>query len=155
MNELTGILKTNIENLILSRDWLKESHAVCSACIAKENYTSQEFANLEAYASRFARLLDILIKKVFRSLDIIEYGETGTLIDAINKAEKRGLIPLDNQLRTMKDIRNQIAHEYIPAAMNSIFQAVWDFSPLLISYTTNTVSYAQRYKELDSGSSPE
>jgi hypothetical protein len=37
-------------------------------------------------------MLDVILNKVFRSIDAIELEDGGTLLDVVNRAEKRGII---------------------------------------------------------------
>jgi hypothetical protein len=46
----------------------------------------------EALTACFARLSDIMIQKVFRTLDAIDLEDHGPIRDRINRAEKRGII---------------------------------------------------------------
>ena len=48
--------------------------------------------------SRFARLSDIIIQKIFRLIESLELEEPGTVRDRINQAEKWGIIGLIHDL---------------------------------------------------------
>ena len=74
--------------------------------------TDAEWDQLEALSGRFARVTDLIIHKLLRAIDRCELEETGTLLDAANRATKRGLIASPGVLREFKDIRNEIVHEY-------------------------------------------
>ena len=41
--------------------------------------------------SRYTRICDLLLQKVFRSTDAFELERSETMLDALNRAEKRGL----------------------------------------------------------------
>ena len=47
---------------------------------------------MENLTSRFSRTIDLIVNKVFRSIDYVELEDSGTLIDVVNRAEKRELI---------------------------------------------------------------
>ena len=66
-------------------------------------------ASVEAFSSRFARTVDLLVNKVLRSLDRVELKPEGGLLDVVNRAEKRGFVARAAELREMKDVRNIIA----------------------------------------------
>jgi len=76
-----------------------------------EGATEQQLESAEAFTSRFARSVDLLVNKVLRSLDRMELNPEGTLLDIIHRAEKRGLVGSADELREMKDVRNMIAHD--------------------------------------------
>ena len=139
------ILKENCDHLNMSIAALQSSFNTCSAYCFDAEVTDEQFVHLEAMASRFARTVDILTKQVFRTLDLIEYGESGTLIDIFNHCEKRKIINQDHKLSLMKQLRNQIAHEYIVEAQKKIYVVVIDYCPDLIQYCRSALSYSQRY----------
>ena len=47
---------------------------------------------MENLTSRYSRTIDLIVNKVFRSIDYVELEDSGTLIDVVNRAEKRELI---------------------------------------------------------------
>jgi len=83
---------------------------------------------------------------VLRSLDAVEYIESGTIIDAANNTEKRGIADVQD-LRRLKDLRNSIAHEYITENIVRFFGKVLEFTPLLKKVIENLNSYCARYLE--------
>jgi UTP:GlnB (protein PII) uridylyltransferase len=86
-----------------------------------EGATEKQLESTEAFTGRFARSVDLLVNKVLRSLDRVELNSEGTLLDIINRAEKRGLVDHAEELREMKDVRNMIAHDYAGARAAEIF----------------------------------
>lgn len=93
--------------------------------------TAGQLASVEAFCSRFARAVDLLVNKVLRSLDRVELRPEGTLLDVVNRAEKRGLIERATDLREMNDVRNLIAHDYAGAKTAEIFAYCREQKPLL------------------------
>jgi len=86
-----------------------------------EGANEAQLESAEAFTGRFARCVDLLVNKVLRSLDRVELNPEGTLLDIINRAEKRGLVSRAEELREMKDVRNMIAHDYAGAKAAEIF----------------------------------
>jgi len=74
--------------------------------------TEEVLAGIEAFTSRFARVVDLMSKRVLRAMDQFEMYEAGTLLDVANRAEKRGVIESVDWLRELKDTRNRISHDY-------------------------------------------
>ena len=72
-----------------------------------------ERESCEALTSRFARLNDFLVQRVFRTLDQIELADEGTAIDRLQRAESRGLIPSGERWRELRLLRNAITHDYL------------------------------------------
>ncbi|MDR0664893.1 MAG: hypothetical protein LBF86_05165 [Helicobacteraceae bacterium] len=116
MSSLTiDVLRENINALNESVKTLNSSRDQCVAIGVKSVYSIDELVYFEALASRYARTTDLLIHKVLRSLDAAEFIASGAIIDVANRAEKRGIVDSADQLRTLKDLRNEISHEYVGA----------------------------------------
>jgi len=55
-------------------------------------------------------------KRVLRAIDRAEFPPPGgTFVDRINRAEKRGHIASAYEWKEIREIRNQIVHEYVMA----------------------------------------
>jgi len=119
-----------------ARQFLEQALAELSLARAHLDYSFQQvaalpddlhgadaaaLANVEAFSSRFARAVDLLVNKVLRSLDRVELKPEGSLLDVVNRAEKRGFVARAADLREMKDVRNIIAHDYAGAKAAEIF----------------------------------
>ena len=98
---------------------------------------------LEALTARFARLADLLVQKLFRAQDALLLEDEGTLLDRLNRAEKRGVIDSVEQWREIRELRNQIAHEYVLSDLRELFEAVIRFTPVLLE----TVATVERGSE--------
>lgn len=98
----------------------------------------------ENLCSRFSRTIDFLIRKVFRAIDSAEFETQGTLIDTINKAHKRQLFESIEVMRDLKDLRNEIVHEYIDDELEAVFAEVRDLTPALIQIVNNTLTYSKQ-----------
>jgi hypothetical protein len=83
------VLKQNIEYLQKQLKWLTRSYELCKSIGIKSTYSEIEFDNFETLSGRFARTIDFLVRKVFRSIDDLEFESQGTLIDTVNNALKR------------------------------------------------------------------
>lgn len=68
-----------------------------------------------------------------------------TIIDLGNRAEKLGLITTVDDLFEIKDIRNDIAHEYIQEIIYELFEKVLNISDILFSCIEQTNNYI-KYK---------
>ena len=139
-------LNLNMELLEKQLFWLEHSYSLTKNISLKDEYTLEEFDALETLCSRFSRSIDFLVRKVFRSIDDVEFESQGTLIDVVNNAHKRELFEDINIIREIKDIRNEIAHEYIEEGMKDFFEDVLKFTPELICIINNTTQYCKKYK---------
>lgn len=84
------LLTETIEQLQEAVCHLQISLDRCSAIPLLSLLSKQEnsLIEFEALTSRFARVVDMLIHKVYRTIDSVEFVEGGTLLDVINRAEK-------------------------------------------------------------------
>lgn len=92
--------------------WLKRSFQQCQNIDVHEALQPEQYDALETLTSRFARVSDIIVQQMFRAIDKVELEEGGSLLDALNRAHKRNLIPSVDALRDVRDLRNEIAHTY-------------------------------------------
>ena len=130
-NDYILVLESSLKQFDDALYWLKRSYEKSIVIQNKKQFTKDDFDILENLASRYGRACDLLIHKVFRSIDKVEFEEDGTLIDVINRAEKRELIESVDELREMKDLRNQIVHEYIAENLKGLFNDIMYFIPKL------------------------
>jgi len=93
---------------------LKVFHEPFTVERAKQLNTNEELAEqLEAFTSRFCRLQDTLGDKLLPTwLDILE-EKTPVAIDNLDKAEKIGVLPSVELWLELRQLRNQMIHEYI------------------------------------------
>jgi uncharacterized protein YutE (UPF0331/DUF86 family) len=148
LNQLhINVLKDNIKVLNLSIDWVKRSYEQTNTFEQKEKYTDDEFDKLENLASRYSRTTDMLVNKVLRSIDTVESEDIGTIIDIMNRAEKRGIVSSAELLHTIKDLRNNIVHEYKIEEITKFFADVRKYTPYLIEIVKNVNEYCKKYLE--------
>jgi len=82
---------------------------------------------------------------MYRAIDVVELKQPGSLIDTINNAEKKQLIDSVDQARTLKDIRNEIAHEYILEDQRLIFSEVLTETKQLLKLIEKAITYSEKY----------
>jgi hypothetical protein len=151
-NDPLALLRESLALLNASADWVRHSYQQCLTIEKKENYTHEEFDKFENITSRFARTTDMLINKTLRSLDRFELIDGGTVIDIINRAEKRGLVASKEKLRALKDLRNSIAHEYQTENIVRFFDSVLLLTPFLLDVIANVNAYCEKYFSINSNS---
>ncbi len=90
---------------------------------------------VEAFVGRFGRLQDTVGDKLL-SLLLTALGEkTGAAIDNLDRAERLGLIHSTDEWISMRNLRNQMVHEYVedPAVLTSALLSGHAFVPALIA----------------------
>ena len=75
----------------------------------------------------------------------MELEESGTIIDILNKAHKRGLIDSIEEIRELKELRNIISHEYAGAKLKMVFESVFKHTPTLFKFVEKAQSYSKKY----------
>jgi uncharacterized protein YutE (UPF0331/DUF86 family) len=138
-------LRENINALNKSADWVRWSYERTRGIEKKDGYSADEFAQFEVLTSRYARTADMLVNKVLRSIDTVELEDTGTVLDIMNRAEKRGIVSSAEILHTIKDLRNNIAHEYKIDDITRFFADVRKHTPVLLEIIENVNGYCARY----------
>ena len=123
------ILKQNLDNLLEAKKWLVHSYQVCESFKSKEKFSVSDYDALESFLSRFARVCDLLFRKVFRSIDVYELESQGSLLDVLNRSEKKGLVDSSVQAREWTELRNQIVHDYAHHDLKTLFVDASDFTP--------------------------
>ena len=139
------VLKENLEFLSDASKWLKRSYNQCKDINIGKSQSEDDFDKFESLTSRFARAIDFLIHKVFRSIDTYEFEDGGTILDVINHAHKRNIFESIDEIRALKDLRNDIAHNYHDDSLTEIFIDTLSYTPSLIKLIENTQKYCERY----------
>ena len=107
-----------------SVETLKLSVIKCEKLVGKYDLSFEEMESLDSLTSKFSRTSDLYTQKVLRTIWMLLHEPFVPFIDLLNKAEKMNLIIQADQLIEIRDLRNQIAHEYIPEAINELIPEV-------------------------------
>lgn len=99
----------------------------------------------EALTSRFARLCDLLVQRLFRTLDQVELADEGTILDRLARAEKRGIIESSEEWRELRELRNEIAHDYLIESSDRVLTEAHRQSPKLLEATDRLDAYVSRH----------
>ena len=144
-NEYIENLRTVLNDLDKSLYWLKRSFNKCRSLNMNDNLTDDNYDDLETLTSRFTRTSDITIQKVFRAIDKTEFTEGGTLIDVLNRACKRKIIGSLDEIREIRDLRNEIAHSYVTNDIKLFLTDIKKQIPILFSIIEKTKKYTEKY----------
>jgi uncharacterized protein YutE (UPF0331/DUF86 family) len=120
--------------------WLERSYKLCP----KPEYTQltdEEWDQLEALAARYARLTDLLIHRLLRALDLYEFLEPGSIIDAANRSVKRGFVESTDVLRDLKDLRNEVVHKYSVDDLDKLYAEIYRKIPVLFEFKRKIGAY--------------
>ena len=113
----------------------------CKKIGLKKDYNFEELESFDSLTSKFARTSDIFTQKILRTIFFILRENTITFIDKVNLAEKLCLITSADDLIEIRDLRNLIAHEYIPENIIGLFQDIFNLSESLLKSIEMTKTY--------------
>ncbi|MCU7837466.1 MAG: hypothetical protein KZQ83_19770 [gamma proteobacterium symbiont of Taylorina sp.] len=142
------LLRKELALMTQAEDVLGYSYNKCIKIGKVDNYDPDQLEIFESLTSRFARLSDIITQKIFRLIDKIDLDDDGSVRDRINRAEKKGLIDNAETFIFIRELRNRIAHEYIPEAIQLIFHQVLENVPTLFKTVEKINLYSQKYHPL-------
>ncbi len=141
---MRDLLEANLAELADARKHLDYSFGqVAGLPGTLAGVTEGQLESVEAFTGRFARAVDLLVNKVLRSLDRMEMKPEGTLLDVVNRAEKRGFVGQALELRKMKEVRNTIAHDYAGTKLAGIFLFCREHKPNFDAACDRANDYAQ------------
>lgn len=120
----------------------------CKLIGIKDEYTNDELEVFDAFTSRFARVSDILTQRIFRLFDILEFEESKTFLDALNKAEQRGIITSSLDFKEIRELRNEIAHEYALRDFTRLITDVMQHTPQLLNTIEKSIEYGDKLTSL-------
>ncbi len=141
------LLNENIKDLEEAMAWLRRSFNICSEKFDLGDLSPEGMDAFEGLTSRFARVSDILFSKVFRSLVYIEEGEPRSWLDVLLYMEKTGVIEDAGAARVIKELRNEIVHEYSVSEITKLFSEVLKQCPTLFTYAENAIKEAEKLEK--------
>lgn len=136
------ILCENWHILKKSISLLEKSYKRCQKIdINKE----EDIEKIETFANRYTRSVDILLNKFLRSLDLVEAEEITRRLDILIRAERRGFVENYEILLEMKNLRNELAHEYIEELFLEKIVVIEEYSQKLFDIFKRIEKYMQSY----------
>ena len=129
---ITDLLQSEWELLQSAMHTLHLSILKCQSIGIKESYTFEELESFDSLTSKFNRTSDIFTQKVLRTVWMLLHEPFVPFIDLVNKCEKMLIIRSADQMIEIRDLRNQIAHEYIPDAICDLVPEVTELTSQLI-----------------------
>ena len=129
--ELQILLLTHWDLLQRSLMSLQQSSDKTHLLLRQSEFSFEELESIDSLTPKFIRTSDIYLQKVLCSIWMLLREDTVPLIDLLNRAEKLMIIVSAEELLQMRDIRNQIAHEYLPEAVPELASEVVALTTLL------------------------
>jgi uncharacterized protein YutE (UPF0331/DUF86 family) len=140
--ELITLFCEDLKRLIKNKEWLEKSYYK-ALNIDLNNLKEEDYEKLETLCNRFGRTIDMLINKILRGLDLIELEDISRKLDIVIRAEKRGFIEDYKILIALKDLRNELVHEYIEENLVKKYKEVIDSIPKLLEIIDKVFKYVE------------
>lgn len=101
---------------------------------------------VEAFVGRFGRLQDTVGDKLLPLLLAVLGENPSAVIDNLDRAERLGLLKSADEWMTMRNLRNQMVHEYVedPAVLISALQTGHAFVPALVAAANAMIAEIER-----------
>ncbi|MEN9723681.1 MAG: hypothetical protein RJB38_1667 [Pseudomonadota bacterium] len=144
-SDILVLLEEHLNLAKASSQVLMESHARANPLLnpPQETLTPGDRETLEALTARFSRLSDFLVQRLFRTLDEVEMQSQGTVLDSLNRMEKRGIIESVERFREIRALRKEIAHEYLIEKTDRVVRDAFDQSQTLFDSLARFEAYAR------------
>ena len=130
-------LTEDLSRMDRSVEMLRYSLQQCREIGIKEDYSLEELDRFESLTLRFARTSDIYTQKVMKGIILVLREEANTFIDRANLFEKIEIANAED-LKLIRDLRNEISHEYKVDNIAEIFEAVMEYCDKLIEVIDKT-----------------
>jgi len=101
---------------------------------------------VEAFVGRFGRLQDTVGDKLLPILLDALGEKSATTIDNLDRAERLELLQSADEWMTMRNLRNQMVHEYVedPSVLISALQSGHSFVPALVAAADSMIAEIER-----------
>ena len=107
--------------------------------------TALELEPLDAFNSRFERLVDIILQKLSKTIELEEtWINEWTLRDRLNLLEKKWYIRDVDLWLEMRWARNKLAHEYIEDAIEDLYYMIVNDYNAEILYFINKIIWKKQ-----------
>lgn len=121
MKDSDEILKRRLDKLDKHFVAIREYRSLIDSCLKEKNIyapeifqslKAEERAIIEAYLKRFASIQDFLGAKIFPLLLEIRGFGTDKMSEILEKMEKEGIIDSLDQWIELREVRNELEHDY-------------------------------------------
>ena len=144
--------------LMLQSEWvllqaslktLIQSVIKCKAIGIKSEYSFEEQESFDSLTSKFNRTSDLFTQKIIRTTWMLLHEPFVPFIDMMNRGEKNGILRSSDQMIGIRDMRNQIAHEYIPEIIRDLVPEVIELTNQLSENITCCRDFLEERKWID------
>lgn len=142
-HNLLSELKRDLADLEFAVEGLTMSFTKCDSIGIKNQYNFEEQESFDSLSSKFARTSDIYTQRIFKTIFLLLRENPKSFIDRANLAEKLEIIPSADSLIIIRDLRNEIVHEYVSSELSRIYTEVLGQYSNLIDAIDTTKKFVQ------------
>ena len=148
-NELKELILVFWETLAQSLEALKKSVERCENIDFSNSDLSDEDSDaLDALTSKFARSSDIYTQKLLNSILRFKRENAVTFVDKMNIAEKAKIVKSAEKMIEIRDLRNEISHEYWMDQLRDQQAYTLEITPMLFENIAYTKNFLEKEKIL-------
>jgi hypothetical protein len=140
------LLQAEWQLLEASVNTLLQSVKKCQSIGIKPEYTFEEQESFDSLTSKFNRTSDLFTQKIIRTIWMLLHEPFAPFIDMMNIAEKINMLQSADQMIEIRDMRNQIAHEYIPEAIRDLVPETIRLTAQLVENINYCHTFVKRRK---------
>ena len=130
--QLQELLQAEWQLLHASVETLLMSVEKCRKIGVKDEYSFEEQESFDSLTSKFSRASDLFTQKVIRTSWLLLHESFVPFIDMMNICVKMNMLHSTDEMIGIRDMRNQIAHEYIPDALMELVPEVTEMTQQLV-----------------------
>lgn len=121
---------------------------------ASATYSPKEREPYDALSDRFIRAVEVAIR-FFRTYERLMYAENSdTYRDLLGRIEKLDLVSSVTEWVDMREVRNRIAHDYLPEHIKQLYdQILGPFGTELMRLSDRLPALREQIDQLDPGTS--
>ena len=138
------LLESNRELLKRSLPSFEKSLTKCRQIALSLDLSFEEEEYFDSLTSKFSRVSDIYTQKGLKSLTFLLREEAVTFIDRMNLCEKLDVIQSAEDMISIRDLRNLIAHEYLTENLVDVYQETLRLSEKLLGAISQTDRFIDR-----------
>lgn len=140
-NKLQSLLVFHWNMLKQSLPSFQRSLEKCRAVDLSQPISFESEESLDALSSKYARVSDIHTQKVIKTLLLLLREEAPTFLDRMHLCEKLCIIPDADEMISIRDLRNVIAHEYLNDNLIEIYREILSLSVNLLQSIDQTEKF--------------
>jgi hypothetical protein len=141
---LLAELQKDIAELNVAVEGLTMSFLKCNSIGIKNCYNFEEQESFDSLSSKFARTSDIYSQRILKTIFLLLRENPKSFIDKANLAEKLEILSSADSLIIVRDLRNEIVHEYVSSELARIYTEVLRQYPHLIEAIERTSAFVQQ-----------